>query len=366
VNRLILDSHLDLAWNALAWNRDLTEPIATLRQREAAMKDDDARGRSTVCLPELRRGNIAVCLGTILIRAKREVAPERGHRRIDLDVATQDIACAHGRGQLAYYKLLEARGEIRILTTRGELREHWTNWERANEESRQGLPVGVIIAMEGADPIVEPRQAEQWWRDGLRAVGLAHYGQSHYAFGTGGAGPLTGKGRELLREFERLGMILDLTHSSDPSFFEALNCFGGRVMASHNNCRVLVPHDRQYSDEQIRQLIERGAVIGAALDAWMLTPGYVPGKSSGRDVPLAIVVDHIDHICQIAGNTNHVGIGSDLDGGFGTEQSPREIETIADLQKLEPLLRERGYREADVDRIFHGNWLRFFSEALPP
>jgi membrane dipeptidase len=136
-------------------------------------------------------------------------------------------------------------------------------------------------------------------------------------------------------------------------------------MASHNNCRVLVPHDRQYSDEQIRRLIERGAVIGAALDAWMLAPGYVPGKSTGRDVPLANVVDHIDHICQLAGNTNHVGIGSDLDGGFGTEQSPREIETIADLQKLAPLLRDRGYSDADVNRIFHGNWLRFLLEALP-
>ena len=126
-----------------------------------------------------------------------------------------------------------------------------------------------------------------------------------------------------------------------------------------------MPHDRQYSDEQIKRLIDRGAVIGAAFDAWMLTPNYVPGKSSGRDVPLANVVDHIDHICQIAGNTNHVGIGSDLDGGFGTEQSPAGIETVADLQKLEPLLRSRGYVDADIDKIFHGNWLRFLSSALP-
>lgn len=224
---------------------------------------------------------------------------------------------------------------------------------------------GVVIAMEGADPIVSPKHVENWWRDGLRAVGLAHYGQGHYAMGTGGYGPLTARGKELIRELNRIGMILDLTHSSDPSWYEALDLATCPVMASHNNCRALVPGDRQFSDEQIKLLIQRGGVIGAALDTWMLERDFVIGQSDGQAVPLSNVVDHIDHVCQIAGNARHAAIGSDLDGGFGTEQSPAGIDTIADLQKLENILAARGYAEPDIDNIFHGNWLRFLSNSLP-
>jgi membrane dipeptidase len=310
----------------------------------------------------MRRGGVAIGLGTILVRANPSKRPTK---KIDLDVASQNVACAMGRGQLAYYRVLEDQGELRFIATQQQLKTHFSQWQSADDAQRQKLPVGLILAMEGADPIVSPAQAQAWWNDGLRVVGLAHYGKSHYAVGTGDAGPLTEAGVELLREFERLGMILDLTHCSDPSFFQAIDQFPGPVLASHNNCRALVPGDRQYSDEQIKLLIDRGAIIGAALDAWMLKPGYLLGKTPSSEVPLTNVVDHIDHICQIAGNTNHVGIGSDLDGGFGTEQTPDGIETIADMQRLAPLLKERGYGEDDIDRIFHGNWLRFFTKALP-
>jgi membrane dipeptidase len=113
-------------------------------------------------------------------------------------------------------------------------------------------------------------------------------------------------------------------------------------------------------------LIERNAVIGAALDSWMLCrSGWVRGQTPREAVTLCDVADHVDHICQLAGNAMHVGIGSDLDGGFGTEQTPLEIDTIADLQKLQPILKARGYSDDDVAGIFYGNWLRFFSEALP-
>jgi membrane dipeptidase len=362
---LIIDSHLDLAWNALSWNRDLTESVQQIRDREKLMRDDDARGHCTTSLPELRRAGVAVCVGTILVRAKRQVQPENGHRRIDLDVATQDIAYAHGQGQLAYYRQLESRGEIRFITNRQQLKSHWMAWQGASTAERAASPVGLVLAMEGADPIVSPAQAQSWYRDGLRAVGLAHYGPSHHAVGTGDSGPLTHKGVELLRELEKLGVILDLTHSSDPSFWQAVELFHGPVMASHNNCRALVPGDRQFSDEQLKLIIDRGGVIGAALDAWMLKPGFVIGKTSAAEVPLTSVIDHIDHVCHLAGNARHAAIGSDLDGGFGTEQCPAGLETISDLQKLAGLLRDRGYTDADIDLIFYGNWLRFLMTALP-
>jgi membrane dipeptidase len=219
--------------------------------------------------------------------------------------------------------------------------------------------------MEGADPIMLPAQAEEWFAAGLRCVGMAHYGQGIYAHGTGGEGPLTLAGRDLLHEFEQLGMIVDLTHCAEPGFFEVLDRFSGPVHASHNMCRALVPADRQFSDDQIRALLERNAVIGMALDAWMLYPGWKVGQTSNEVVSLADVANHVDHVCQIAGNAKHVGIGSDLDGGFGTEQTARDLGSIAGLQKLDGVLKSRGYSDADVDGIFYGNWLRFFAENLP-
>jgi membrane dipeptidase len=160
-------------------------------------------------------------------------------------------------------------------------------------------------------------------------------------------------------------MILDMTHLSDQSFFEAIDRFSGPVMASHNNCRALVPGDRQFSDQQIQRLVERDAVIGVVCDAWMLQPGWAIGSSRPDRLTLAALVDQIDHICQLAGNARHVGIGSDLDGGYGTEQTPSDLRTISGLQRLEPILSQRGYSDADIYGIFHGNWLAFFRRSLP-
>ncbi len=217
--------------------------------------------------------------------------------------------------------------------------------------------------MEGADPIVWPEQVDSWWEDGLRVISLSHYGVSAYAHGTETEGGLTGLGKSLLQGMEKVGMILDLTHLADQTFWEALEIFPGPVLASHNNCRALVPGDRQFSDDQLRAIIERGGVIGVALDAWMLYPGWIKGQTPSSVVSLEAVADHIDHICQLAGNARHAGIGSDLDGGYGTEQCPHDLDTIADLQKIADLLRKRGYSEADVEAIMYGNWLRFFQET---
>jgi len=249
-----------------------------------------------------------------------------------------------------------------MIGTARELDEHWRRWQ---ENKTDHLPIGNILAMEGADPIVDPGQVEAWFADGLRSVMLSHYGKSHYSVGTGDNGPLTARGVELLKEFARVGMILDTTHLSDQSFYQALELFPGPVMASHNNCRALVPADRQFSDEQIKLLIERSAVIGVVCDAWMLKPGWQIGVLRPEGVTLAALADHIDHICQLAGNAEHAAIGSDLDGGYGTEQTPGDLKTIGDLQKLAPILASRGYNQPDIDNIFHGNWLRFFRQHLP-
>ncbi len=357
----IFDAHLDLAWNALSFNRDLTLPVAQTRRREGHMNDHPSRGGSTVSLPELRRAGVGVCVATLLARAGPRQEPQPGYRRTDLDHAAPSIAYAVAQGQLAYYRLLESQGHLRFIRSAGQLDRHWRQWT----EARDSAPLGIVLGMEGTDPVVAPDQLEAWWDDGLRVAGLAHYGESRHAGGTGCDTPLTDDGLRLLEHFERLGMVLDVTHLCDRSLAQALDVFGGRLMASHHNCRALVPGDRQLTDAQIRRLVGRGAVIGTALDAWMLHPGWVHGQSTPDVVGIRAAADHVDHVCQLAGNARHAGIGSDLDGGFGREQTPHDLDTAADLQTLAEILKQRGYGDEQVAAVFHGNWLRFFREALP-
>jgi membrane dipeptidase len=233
------------------------------------------------------------------------------------------------------------------------------------QSDQEKKPIGYILSLEGADSIVTIGHLEKSYEQGLRAVGPAHYGPGTYAFGTDSSGGIGNKGRALLKEMERLNIILDATHLCDESFWEAMNVFNGPIWASHNNCRKFVPHNRQFSDEQISELINRGAVIGMALDAWMMVPNWVRGESTpaNMDVSLQQMIQNIDHICQLSGNSEHVGIGTDLDGGFGKEQSPAEVDTIADLQKIEALLSARGYTEADINNILHQNFIRFLRNA---
>ncbi len=349
---IAIDSHLDLSWNALNWGRDLTLPIEQIRRSEAGMKEPH-RGANTVCFPEMRKGQVAICLATVLARAS-------GLKEPLLDYPNQQIASAMARGQLAYYRIMEDAGQMRMLKQWRDVEAHLGEWRSGATVSAR---IGYILSMEGADPILSVRDLSWWWEQGLRVVELAHYGVSAYAHGSGTTGGLTARGIELLKAMDEVGMILYVTHLADESFTQALDHFKLPVLASHNNCRALVPGQRQFSDEQIRRLIELDAVIGAAFDCWMLFPGYERGKTSNSQISIATVVDHIDHVCQIAGNARHAAIGSDLDGGFGKEQSPGDLETIADLQKIPALLSRRGYREPDIEAIMHGNWLRFFQKV---
>lgn len=353
---LLFDAHLDLSMNALEWNRNLRLPIDAINDREAGLKDKRDRGNALVSLPELRRGNIGIVVAT---QIARYVAPENKLPGWH----SPEQAWAQTQGQLAWYRAMEDAGEMVQITNLQELDRHLALWQ--DESSPANKPIGYILSLEGADSIVNLSYVEKAYQNGLRAIGPAHYGPGRYAQGTNATGPMGTIGQALLKEMDRLNIILDATHLCDDSFWEALDHFNGRVWASHNNCRSLVNHNRQYSDDQIRALIERGAVIGGVLDAWMMVPGWELGFSQPRamNCNLEVLIDHLDHICQIAGNSLHIGIGSDLDGGYGKEQAPYDLESIADLQTLQGLLRKRGYSQEDIENIFHGNFLRFLREA---
>jgi membrane dipeptidase len=324
--------------------------VYTIRTQEQPLAGK-GRGQNTVALPELRKGKVFLSFVTMLARST-------GRPVEDIDYLSTTQAYAVAQGQLAYYRALEQQGHARIIDNKTSLESHLQAWQ---QESTSSLPLGFILSMEGADPILEPGQLGFWYKQGLRLLGPTHYGPGRYAGGTATELGLTDLGKPLLKEMSRLGVLLDMTHLSDESFWEALEHYEGYVLASHNNARALVPHQRQFSDEQLKAIFERNGVVGVALDSWMLMFGW--NANNNHQVTLGHVCDHITYMCELAGNTRHVALGTDLDGGFGREQSPSDLDTIADLQRLVGQLQERGFGQEDVAGIMHGNWLRLLRQA---
>lgn len=357
---LIVDAHLDLGWNALQWDRNLELSAQTIRTLEESVPGL-GRGQGTVALPELAEGRVCLCFATTLARCT-------GRPVSSLDYGSPIQAYGAAQGQVAYYRGLERAGRMRLIRGAEDLRAHvrdWSQWE-ANPHAGPPPPLGGLISMESADPILFPHDVEEWWQAGVRVIGPAHYGPGRYAGGTGTELGLTSEGVALLRAMEDRGILLDVTHLSDQALRQALDGFCGSVLASHCNSRALASHQRQLSDPQLRELISRDAVIGVALDVWMFTTGWTVGHASNQGLGLEKAVDHIDHICQLSGDCMHVGIGSDLDGGFGREQSPPDLNTVADLQKLVGLLERRGYGQDEIAAVMHGNWLALLTRHLEP
>ena len=364
---MLIDGHLDLAMNAVGQERDQTLSVEAIREREA--KADKSRGMATTTLAELRSGQTAMVVATLIARCKPWVDPARPMLRTDLDYAHPSMAHAMAAAHLAYYRWLERQGEIRIIMRREALDAHLDAWPENNADDKQ---VGVIVMMEGADPITNAEELAMWVAAGVRCLSLAHFGHSRFAAGTPSMdpkssekdGPLTPLGVELLQAMNDQPMALDLTHTADTSFFQAVEIFDGAVCATHANCRALAPNARQLTDEQLKIIINRDGVIGIAMHYAMLRPGYGEGLLP-KDVTLDHVAEHIEHICDIAGSAGHVAIGSDLDGGFGNEATPMGIDRHADLQKLVDVLERRGFSTTDIEQICHGNWHRFYAGVLP-
>ena len=335
---LLFDAHLDLALNGVDWNRDMRCSVDDLRAQERTLgMTEPGRTGSTLSLPELRAAEIGICLSTLLARQEREINHSFGW--------TSPQTCyAMAHAHLAWHRAMERAGLMRSIKTKRDLAHHIDDYKKHPATA----PLGFIQTMEGADPVLVPETIDEFYEHGLRAIGLTHYGPNRYGGGTSG----------------ELGMTVDVTHLSDVAFWQLLKHFDGRIHASHQNSRRLAPWQRQYSDEQYKAVIDRDGVIGIAFDVIMLQPGYVR-RVSQATVTMERAVDNIDIICQLAGNTRNVGIGSDLDGGYGVEQTPADFDRIRDLQRLTEMMSKRGYSDADIAGIMHGNWLRFFSEVLP-
>ena len=368
-SRLIFDGDYPMAHTALDLNRDLLLPIDAMRaspQTHQVASRTDAETLATI--PEMRRGGVAGALVKVVGRIFRD------DDRNPAGYRTGEIAYAAAQSHLAYYRILERRGAARLLCSGADVADHFATWESATDFDE--LPIGMVIGMEGADSILWPEMVHDWWDDGLRVISLSHYGKSVYCHGTGTGtdGGLFPPARQLLAEMDKAGMMLDLTHASDASVREALELFSGRILASHQNCRALAPGERQFPDDQLQVIIDRDGIVGHSMDSWMVYPGgwddwgdipTRPEVFAREDVTLEHYADHVDHVCQLAGNTLHAAIGGDTDGQGGREGTPFGIDTVADYHELEPILDQRGYSSDDIDNIMWKNWKRFFSDYLP-
>lgn len=352
---LLFDAHLDLAMNAVDLNRDLRQAVDDIRVQETTLEMHElGRRTNTLSFPELRQSELAVCLATLIARQERQINHSFGW--------TTPHACyAMAHAHLAYYRAMEKDGYLRMLKTRHDLQAHLQAYK--NEPGK--VPLGFILTMEGADPLLTPDTVFEFHEAGLRALGLTHYGCNRYGGGTQSEVGLAVDAIPLLKNCEQLGITIDMTHLSDVAFWQVADHFHGRVHASHQNARAICDWQRQFSDDQIRLIIERDGVLGVSMDVIMLQNGFVRGKSVPQET-LERAVDQLEHVRSLAGGSiRNCGIGTDLDGGYGNEQTPADLNRYRDLQKLVGLMQRRGFSDDEIQAVFYGNWVRFFSETLP-
>ncbi len=360
---LIIDAHCDLAWNMQCFGRDYTLPVSETRRREEGSPTVQVNDDTLIGYPEYQQGQVSIVFGTLFASPKRHneggwdkliySTPDEAHRLYWEQVDTYDRLCESHPDEFVLIRSkveLEGHLDVRI------------------DGARTKRAVGVVVLMEGADGIRSVDELPEWHSRGVRLIGLAWAG-TRYSGGTREPGPITVEGRALLNGMTELGFILDLSHMDELAALEALDRYEGTLVASHVNCLELLPAfptNRHFSDSVLRRIIERGGVIGNMPVNSFLKSGWSRKQGSRREeVPLDTYVAHLDHVCQLAGDALHAGIGSDFDGGFGLQSVPPEINSVADLQKVAPLLEQRGYSHTDVANIMGMNWARVLRAGLP-
>jgi membrane dipeptidase len=357
---ILIDGHLDLAWNMLTFGRDYTRSLAAIRADEAQTQIREWNGTAALGWDAFREANTAVVFATLFSAPRRASLGE-------WDIFCYDgVEQAHNHyvQQLDFYDrwIDKHPNKLRPLRTRGDFETHLREWRLAGDDPP---PIGVVLLIENAEGIRTIDELSWWWERGVRIIGPAWMG-TRFCGGTQEPGPLTDEGEQLLDTMGELGFTLDLSHMDQAAFMQALDRYAGPLIASHSNAHALVPRDsnRFLSDEMIDGLIARDGIIGVVPLNGFLDAEWAKGGDRSR-VPLDTLAAQIDYYCQRAGDALHVAVGSDLDGGHGIESLPDGMDSIADLHKLNPILAAMGYSDSDLAAIFHGNWARHLSNALP-
>jgi membrane dipeptidase len=360
---IIVDAHEDLAYNMLTFGRDYTRSVQETRRSEMASNPPaiEHNGQAILGWPEYQRGRVAVIFSTLFVTPIRRVTGNwDGQAYADFNQANRLY-----RAQLdAYQRLTDQSPEyFRLIGSQADLATILAEWDDTTHETH---PVGLVPLMEGAEGVRDPSELEEWWRAGLRIIGLAWAG-TRFCGGTRDPGPLTEDGRTLLEAMADFGFTLDVSHMDELSARQSLDIYGGPIIASHANAAALLPGydgNRLLPDEVIKGLIERDAIIGVVPFCAFLENGWKKGDR--RDgITLETLAAHVDYICQMSGDARHVGLGTDFEGGFGLDSIPAGLDTIADMQKLATVLSSKGYNESDTAAIFGENWLRHLRTYLP-
>lgn len=361
----LIDAHADLAYSMLTFGRDYRRSALEIRRSEAGTPHPGNNGHALLGWPEYQRGQVGLVFASIFVMPAKYAAgafEPQVYR-------TPGEAYRLASHQLDLYERFceENPEKFRIVRNRRDLQTVIEAWRSAPAEYPERThPVGLVLMMEGAEGISGVGKLEEWRQLGLRIVAPVWAG-TRFCGGSKVPGRFTKEGLVLLESLADLGYTLDIAHMSEESVYQALDVFPGVVIVSHANARALLKEDpfgRHLTDQALRRLFDRDGVVGVMPYNRSLLPGWK--DTDPRElVTLSMLIAHIDHICQVAGDARHVGIGSDFDGGFGWPAVPLEIDTIADIQKIGPLLAEKGYSQEDIECIYHGNWLRKLEQGLP-
>jgi membrane dipeptidase len=366
---IIIDGHQDLAWNIRTFERDYTRSVFETRCLEQGSETVALNGDTLLGWPDYIRGQVAFIFSTLFATPIRR---QEGAWDKDVYATPQEANTIYRRQLETYYSLIEKHPDkYNLIQTCSNLEVVLAHWQRQDTVNH---PVGLVLLMEGAEAIRSPDELEIWWQAGVRIIGLAWAG-NRFCGGTREPGPLTREGFELLDSMAGYGFILDLSHMDEKAALQSLDHYTATIIASHSNANALLGgfrpaeiesqlSNRHFSDHVIHKIVERNGVIGVVPFNTYLVPDWKTTGGRSR-VTLQHVVAQIDYICQLAGDAQHVAIGTDFDGGFGFQSIPVEIDTIADLQKLAPLLIEKGYHQVDIQSIFSDNWLRILRDSLP-
>lgn len=366
---LIVDAHEDIAENILTFGRDYSRSVKEIRQFEKTTETPERNGNTLLGWDVYQEGAVAIVFSTLF------AAPERCR------LGNWDLLCYSDRNEAhnlylkqvtVYQELVRKHPEkFQLILSKSQLRTHMESWDRVLHKNNSDQevtqpPVGLVLLIEGGEGIRHPDELEAWWNLGVRIIGPA-WASTRFCGGTNEPGPLTDEGYALLIAMAEVGFILDISHMDQVAALQAIDTYPKSIIASHSNAKALLRRDKSnrfLSDEVITQLFERDGVVGVVPYNEHLRDGWKVGDPRNR-VPLSYVVDQIDYYCQMAGDAHHTGIGTDFDGGFGLESAPYGLDSIADLQKLAPLLERKGYSEEDIKSIFGSNWLRCLEKTLP-
>lgn len=320
---MIVDAHLDIGWNAIADGRGFLSPPAP---------------GYLISRPALTGAGVGLVCATLY------TAPAQARRAMRTRFVYENAHEAHimAVAQVNYYKSCD----LRLLRDSGELAAYVRNWKKGQ--------IAAVLLMEGADPIESPSQLGAWTDMGVRIIGPA-WSRTRYSGGTGAPGGLTELGVQLLKAMRRKKVILDLSHMAEQAVADAFALWRGPIICSHSNARAIVPGDRQITDSTAAEVARRGGILGISF-----YPAHL--RKKGRTT-LDDVVRHALHLARAAGGPEHVGLGSDLDGGIDSRYGP--MRDLRELKQLLGMLR-RHFNSAQVDGIMGANWIEFLQRSLPP